>query len=62
MHYQFNLLLLSGLLIVIASFSLVFSFDYKKARTTRRLLLLTGIILFIVIGFLVALQMRWPLV
>ncbi len=53
MNYSFTLLLITGLLIVVASFCLVFSCDFKKTLKQRKILLAIALILFLIIGLLV---------
>ncbi len=53
MNYSFTLLLVTGLLIVVASFCLVFSCDSKKKPKQRKVLLAIALILFLIIGLLV---------
>ena len=53
MNYSFTLLLITGLLIVVASFCLVFSCDSKKTPKQRKTLLAIALILFLIIGLLV---------
>lgn len=61
MDHNFILLLIAAPLIVIASFSLVFSFDRKRTTQSRKILLLLAILLFIIIGILTAILMKWPM-
>lgn len=61
MDHNFILLLIATPLIVIASFSLVFSFDPKRTTQSRKILLLLAILLFIIIGIITAILMKWPM-
>ncbi|BDR60190.1 hypothetical protein KIM322_04510 [Lactobacillus xylocopicola] len=61
MHYDFLLLLATGFLIVIASFSLVFSFDRSRSPKVRQTLLAVSVCTFMIIACLVTILMTNPL-
>ncbi|WEV71319.1 hypothetical protein OZY43_02660 [Lactobacillus sp. ESL0785] len=58
---MFILLLSTGILIVFASFSLVFSFDNTKSRHFRQLLFGISVVLFVIISLLIKLMMARPI-
>ncbi|MDF7672302.1 hypothetical protein PT281_03375 [Lactobacillus sp. ESL0701] len=61
MNHSFILLLIAGLLIVFASFSLVYSFDKKQSQKTKRILLIIGIICLLIVAFLAVQIIKNPL-
>ncbi|RMC58745.1 hypothetical protein F5ESL0260_03100 [Lactobacillus sp. ESL0260] len=61
MAHGFNLLLIAGLLIVLATFCFVFSFDKRNKPKTREILLGISLLLFLIIGLLIAKIWNWPL-
>ncbi len=61
MEHGFKLLLITGLLIVLATFCFVFSFDKRNMPKTRKILLGISLLLFLIIGLLVIKIWNWPL-
>ncbi len=61
MYRRFKILLITGLLIVLAAFCFVFSFDRRKTVKCRKILLVIAVILFILIIFLVIRILESPL-
>ncbi|MDF7669357.1 hypothetical protein [Lactobacillus sp. ESL0703] len=61
MNHSFILLLIAGLLIVFASFSLVYSFDKKQSQKTKQILLIIGIICLLIVAFLAVQIIKNPL-
>lgn len=61
MRQNSNLLLITGLLIIIASFCLVYSFDNQLTKKSRRILFLCALISFGICGLLVIKIMHDPL-
>lgn len=61
MYRGFKILLITRLLIVLAAFCFVFSFDRRKTVKCRKILLGIAVILFILIIFLVILILESPL-
>ena len=61
MYHGFKILLITGLLIVLAAFCFVFSFDRRKTVKCRKILLGIAVILFILIIFLVIRILESPL-
>ncbi|PXY84212.1 hypothetical protein DK873_03410 [Lactobacillus melliventris] len=61
MAHGFKLLLITGLLIVVATFCFVFSFDKRNKSKTRKILLGVSLLLFLIIGLLIVKIWNWPL-
>lgn len=61
MNHSFILLLIAGLLIVFASFSLVYSFDKKQSQKTKQILLIIGISCLLITALLAVQIIKNPL-
>ncbi|WEV39080.1 hypothetical protein OZX58_02265 [Lactobacillus sp. ESL0680] len=61
MNHSFILLLIAGLLIVFASFSLVYSFDKKQSQKNKRVLLIIGISCLLIVALLAVQIIKNPL-
>ncbi|WEV37480.1 hypothetical protein [Lactobacillus sp. ESL0677] len=62
MNHSFALLLIAGLFIVFASFSLVYSLDKRQSHKTRQILLIFGISCLVIAAVLAGLIIKNPLV
>lgn len=61
MNYNFTLLLFTSILIIVSSFSLVFSFDRQKNSYQRKKLFLIATIGFIIAAILMVIILESPL-
>lgn len=61
MNYNFTLLLFTSILIIVSSFSLVFSFDWQKNSYQRKKLFLIATIGFIIAAILMVIILESPL-